>query len=454
MTVVGDIKTEDGVPGVPDVHVPNLEVTSFSDHADLTYNDAITSMFGEMNAQGFNKDGAIVDDKGVVLLDAATASHDDFKTLTVDKLKEKYFPVGGAGANGDETDVITEASLIEGFQLDIDNVQYTIDVNGNAIDKDGKSITKAELVTMISEQSAEGDEELSSIDQIAKIDGYVINDTEGNPVTYENTPEGIAQRTQAIVESEVAVKANEAFTNLLQSVPDLQKAHDFIKVHGSLNGYQDHVDYTTMQVDKDDKESQRQLVIRAEMLRGRDRANAEKIAKFVESDNTLFDEAVASVKFMSTGQVKDKADAEQREAEAVQAQQDYFNSVQAKTKNVIDTGAIKGFKLPLNLRIKNEDGSTTTVPRAAFTDYMFKPVNKEGHTAAQIARVTRGQDIESLIFDDLLLFLGMDMSQLELAKAEERRIKKITTRKSNNGGGRTIKFSKPKGSVIADIKTD
>ena len=184
---------------------------------------------------------------------------------------------------------------------------------------------------------------------------------------------------------------------------------------------------------------------------GKSRQEAEDYAKFVEANSKLFDTADLVLKKKQEAQIKEQADADAREAKQREDAERYFQEVQDKAKAVVTDGKILDYQLPLNLRIKGDDGTIKTVPRAEFEKYLFEPVTPEGYTMAQVKRMEYNKSIDNLIFDDLLMFLGMDTNQLTLAKKEDGRIQTIIKRKQDNQNAQTIRL-KPKTSPIDDIK--
>jgi len=448
---IEDIKTSDGIGG--DNLNPN-DVISLNDYKDLTITDDNRSVLTEAGIAGFDKEGNAVDDKGDVILKSGAYQKEDFEQLSKDDFLKKYFEStdgDGTGSDGDGNNTgLNPDELVEGIELLIGDKEYKIDANGNAVSEDGTKIEKDKLLEMVKEDSNNpNDEDL--ITSIAKVDGYDLQDENGNPLTFEPTPEGIAKRTQYIVENEVAKRTESTIQDFLTKQPELNSAFQYLRVHGSLDGFANHVDYSSMTLDKDDKQQQRELVISDMVAVGKSRQEAEDYAKFIEANNKLFDTADLVLKKKQELQGKELNDAKAKEQEQIRAQEDYFKEVQAKADQVIKEGKILNYKLPLNLRVKDENGAIKTVPRDEFAKYLFEPVTPEGYTMAQLKRMEYNKSIDNLIFDDLLMFLGMDTNQLTLAEQEDNRIKTIIRRKQDNANAQTIRL-KPKSSPIEDIK--
>ena len=446
---IEDIKTDDdGLGG----QGQSNDVISFDDYKDLTITDDNRSVLTDAGVAGFDKDGNGLDAEGKVVLASGNYTKEDFETLGKDEFTKKYFDtadVAGTGG-GDQPNAITAEGLVEGLELMIGNKDYKIDAEGNAVHADGTKVEKAEVLKMIAD-SNEGQITDDFMQSIAKVDGYDLQDDSGNAISFDPTPEGIAKRTEFIVENEVAKRTENVIGEFLNNNPALNSAHQYLRVNGSLEGFGNHVDYATVTLSKDDKPQQRELVISDMMGVGKSREEAEDYAKFIESNNKLFDTADLVLKNKQAQQVKDQETADVREQEQQVKNDEYFAEVQAKADSVVKDGKIKGYNLPLNFRVKGNDGAITTVPRAAFVDYLFKPVTKEGYTQAQVSRMEYNKSTDNLIFDDLLMFLGMDTNQLTLADKEDKRVKTIIRRKDDNANAHTIRL-KPKVNPIDDIK--
>jgi hypothetical protein len=450
---IEDIKTSDDAA---QEGAGTNDVISLNDYKDLTITDDNRSVLTEAGIAGFDKSGNAVNDKGEVILATGAYQKEDFEKLSKDDFTTKYFEAaeGGTGdgtGTGDQPNGVKPEELVEGVELIIAEKEYKIDADGNAVHADGTKIEKDKLLEMLKENVQQPTLSDDVIADIAKVDGYDLQDENGNPLTFDATPEGIAKRTQYIVENEVAKRTENVVQDFLSKTPELNSAFQYLRTHGSLEGFANHVDYATVTLDKDDKQQLRELVISDMVGVGKSRQEAEDYAKFVEANNKLFDTADLVLKKKQEAQIKEQADADAREAKQREDAERYFQEVQDKAKAVVTDGKILDYQLPLNLRIKGDDGTIKTVPRAEFEKYLFEPVTPEGYTMAQVKRMEYNKSIDNLIFDDLLMFLGMDTNQLTLAKKEDGRIQTIIKRKQDNQNAQTIRL-KPKTSPIDDIK--
>jgi hypothetical protein len=144
--------------------LPNAEPT-YNVTDPVNIDDKITNTV-EFEGANYNLDdqGNLVKSDGSVFL-----SKSEYET--------KLNPEPGNGAN-DATD-----------ELKIDGVVYKLDANGNALDKDGNVFkTKDELESLYEEPVDD-----ATIETIQKLTGLELTDADGNPITYDYTPEGIAQ---------------------------------------------------------------------------------------------------------------------------------------------------------------------------------------------------------------------------------------------------------------------
>ena len=422
---MSEIKIDD--TGLNTVEVSE-EITTLDKMENFNISDDNKALLDEVKGVGFNKDGDLVDNENKVLLSIGELKLHDFNTMTTDELKAKYFEVE------ETTNTTDDVTYTVGDQYEIEGVTYTVDANGDAVAEGKDPILKDDLVKLLEEE--QGD--TSMIDAIATIDGYELKDEQGQPLVFEDTPEGIASRNRIIIERSVEEQVALAMTKQFDNNPDLKAANDYINTHGNLDGFDNYTDYSTLTIDKDDKEQQRQFVLKSEIARGRSKEDATRIVGYIEQDGKLYEESVKSLEGLVQGQVKEIEEANIYKEQQEALRQENYNKLTSAINVVTTTGNIAGFKLPDNLRIVR-DGQVKTVPRSALNEYLLKPVSN-GLTQAQLDRQAKyNESYENMILDDVMLFLGMDTSQLISQEQETKKIKKITTRRNNvNGGGRKI----------------
>jgi len=438
---IDDIKTDDGTAITG--NEPN-NVISVADYNESPISVDNKSVLTDAGIIGFDKLGNAIDKDNKVILASDKYDKADFNSLSKTDFISKYFN------NVSETDTFKESDIVAGLELTIDNIDYKIDANGNAIGVNGTTITKADLLKLMEVGTAPNTPK-DLITQVSEFDGYDLQDESGNILTFDSTPEGIAKRTKFIVDSEVTKHSAIAVNSFLNSMPELNTAYNYLKVNGSLNGFGNYIDYSKVTIDKDDKAQQRELVISDIMGLGKSRQEAEDYTRFVESTGKLYDNSDLVLKNKQAAQIKEIETANIKQKEYEEDQKRDWDNIQSTVKSVITDGKLLNYKLPEVFKVKDVNGAIKQVPRSEFEKYLFAPVSKEGFTQVQLDRQARAKSLDNLIFDDLLLFLNMDNNQLILNNKEDSRIKTIIKRKTESVQSHSIKF-KAKVSPIDDIK--
>jgi len=408
------------------------DVVAFNQATDFTVSEDNLTIMTEAGAHGFDKDNNIVDDKGEILLSKDEIDVNDFNTLSKDDFIKKYFDDNNANNGTSDTDTDDSAIII-------DDVEYTIDDSGNAIDKEGKVFkTKEELIEL--EEVGDDTSDLS-IEELAKLDGYLLNDEQGNPLEFENNLEGIVARNKLIIAKETDRIVTEQLDKFFAENNDIKSIYDYKRTHGSLDGYSDFVDYTKIDIDKDNISQLKDIIKTVKLGNGQTAEQVESYIKYLETEDLLLTEATSDLKILADRQIATNNEQvlaeQQRLSEIAQQNEKFFN----ETKALVETGVIGNFKIPDNLKIKQEDGTLVNVPKTALLDFMFRPITKEGYTAAQLKRAERNKSVENILLDELQLFVDYNTEQIIEDTVNNRNIKNLKTAKKNNSGTRRFKSS-------------
>ena len=208
-----------------------------------------------------------------------------------------------------ETETETPTKIV--LTTDDGDVEYNLDADGNAI-KDGEIVyTKAQLDEFA---AAETQEETIDVSAISAISGLTPVNADGTPKQYEMTVEGLAQRDADIAELAKRQAESEAINNFFRTNPDIYQAALYKQTYGSLEGFANHVDWTTMTLE-DKSDDQLEAVIRsAEKRKGTSDAQIERIIRFSKADKVLAETAKESLDYL--------ANAQRREIEAANARQE------------------------------------------------------------------------------------------------------------------------------------
>ena len=149
--------------------------------------------------------GKVVDDP----TDQTTGLGDDNKP--VDKPTDK--PADNAGDNkpadgdkpaGDGNKPADDkfGDLVAGTVISIGEESYTVDSEGNLVDKDNKIFKEAaEVKEYLAQFEVDENKEIPiDVNSIIKAVGVEVTDENDKPITFDNTPEGIAQYVNEVIE--------------------------------------------------------------------------------------------------------------------------------------------------------------------------------------------------------------------------------------------------------------
>ena len=308
----------------------------------------------------------------------------------------------------DDKDDDLSSKLVEGAKIEIGNSTYTVDSKGNLVDDAGAIFKNAdEVVDYLKtlDQTDEGGESTLDVSKIADAIGIDIVDDNNNPVEFENSPEGIKQYVNAVIQTTQQEIAETAINTLYSRYPILKDtAWAEQNRKGSVDNY---IQYL--------KSSGTLKTVAKEELEGLKEADA----KYRQ-------------------ELADKARAEE-EAE-LQRQAEYWTGV----KKVIDGKQIAGYKIPDTIMIERDGKKLATTPNDFF-NYIYK-VDKEGYS--QYQRDLMKESAESRRDDEILRaylkFVGGNYSNLVDMAINEQKVNTLKFKaKENNSRKTTFKVTPP-----------
>jgi len=365
--------------------------------------DSLKSILSTKNGASFDKSGNVIDTDGNIV-----ASFEDYKTELND---------GSDGSDG-------SVNLDDIESIDIDGTEYSINENGEAVDDTGKVIkTRDEVVALLEELNNEDEGgETPLVEDIAKLSGFTPVDKDGNPLVFEDTPDGMAKREVAIVNQFGAELARQELDTFFENNPDIVEMYNYKKIKGSLDGFKDRVDYNKITVEADDDNQQTQLIVNAEILKGNSKERAEQIAKYLIEDGKGKDEAILALKYLKETQASRDRDAiaakeakENEERAAIAAKHEEI----AKT---VKSGKLNGIVIPEYIKYKRSDGSIMNVTRDFIYQYMTKPV-KDGKSLYDIDK--EKSNTESEVLDAYLKITGNDYSSIIKGMERQSKVDKL-----------------------------
>lgn len=348
----------------------------------------------------------------------------------------------------------------------IDDKEYNLDEEGNAVLEDGSVFkTKEELEALENADTDEDKIDVSIVD-LETLSGIEIKDSDGNKVDFEFTLDGLAKREQAIKQLGLKEGVNTAITDFFNANPDLYKAYLYKSKKGTLEGFSNEPFYKSIQVDTENEDQLMNFVIEAEIKKGSSPDRAKSIANFFKAENKLEEEGAEAHKYLVSLEEKEfnefektRTENEQRELEN---QKKYYGTyfdengkevvVDAPGSvydKVVKKGQFGNFVIPQDgVKVKSTDGKTTTLSRKQIFDYISRPVTKEGYTQAQLDDMKRLSNMDTLLYQYMMNLTGSNINQLLERRVLEEKSKVIKKRLQT----KSTSDSKPNTSTSKHIK--
>lgn len=325
--------------------------------------------------------------------------------------------------DGDSND----KKLETGYTVEVGKDTYTVDDNGNLVDKDGKIFKEAKDVNDWIEQFDvdNNDTKDVSIDTIQETIGIEITDDNDKPIQFENTPEGIAAYVNAVIETSREEHMEAAINTLYQKYPIIEDVLNYYVANGnSLDGFGEIPDRSNITID-DTNEAQQENIIRLAWSEQGRKGDVNAYVQYLKSSGTLL--AVAQEELQGL-QENDKQYREQIEQEAIKQEQErlknletYWNGV----KEVVESRKIAGYTIPDTI-IVNRDGQKLSVTPNDFFNYLYR-VDNEGKS--QYERDLAKEDPNSRRDDEILRaylkFVGGSYSNLVDMAVNDKEVNKL-----------------------------
>ena len=359
-----------------------------------------------------------------------------------------------------KTEIETETPTKIVLTTDDGDVEYDLDADGNAV-KDGEIVyTKAQLDEFA---AAETQDETIDVSAISAISGLTPVNADGTPKQYEMTVEGLAQRDADIAELAKRQAESEAINNFFRTNPDIYQAALYKQTYGSLEGFANHVDWTTMTLE-DKSDDQLEAVIRsAEKRKGTSDAQIERIIRFSKADKVLAETAKESLDYLANAQRREIEAANARQEAEYQAAQEALDKAygityengKAKVLNIPDSlydkivnkGTIGGLAIPTAGIKRTVNGKEQILSRKDIVKYLTAPVvevNGDFYTQAQKDVFDMLADNETFAMVALRNLLGADISQLAAASIRQEAVRRLNITSS---GKPKVKVSTQGGST-------
>lgn len=344
--------------------------------------------------------------------------------------------------NGDNADVNLEA----GTSIEVGEDTYTVDENGNLLDKNGNIFKEAKDVKSWLnefENVTDTDKDSISIETIQEAVGVQITDDDDKPVEFENNPEGIKAYIDAVIETAKEEHFETAVNTLYQKYPILNDVLNYYIANGnSLEGFGEVPDRSNITID-DSNEAQQEAIIRTAWEEQGRKGDVESYIAYLKSSGTLL--ATAKEELVGLQEADEQyrknieEEAEYKEAERLQRLENYWNSVHDVIKNRI----IAGYQIPESIII-SRNGQKLSVTPEDFFNYIYR-VDKDGKSAYErdLATETPESRRDDEILRAYLKFVGGNYSNLVDMAINKEKVNRLKL-KAKERNTSTVRISKPK----------
>ncbi len=382
------------------------------------------------------------------------------KEIEIDNVKYQLDKDGNALKDGQifktkvELDAL-EANQSQEEQAEIDGVVYKIDKLGNALDEQGNVKFTKEQLDKMEEETPTG--ELKVADVI-KSTAIPIYDSEGNEVVYDDTEKGLINYVTDVRETSLQEGALQFQAALVNKFPIIQDIVTHLELYGSLKDFTETPDYSKVTISKDNIGQQESVVTQARILRGDTPQKAAEYVQYLKDGKRLEEEATTELSFLNNHYneqraKKDEALATQRLAE--QKAQDEYWGVSIKNNelhpinkvgSVYDT-IIKGtvkigddtFTIPEKIKY-TRDGQVRFATRQEFFNYVYAPIKvntPDGPVTMSaydydLAMQNQSRTVAHDVMDAFKVFTGGDFSQIIKQAIKENEVVRLRKLKSNS----------------------
>ena len=366
--------------------------------------------------------------------------------------------VEGGDNNNEEknNDNSSTGELTEGTEIQFDGVIYTVDANGNLVDKNGTIFKEAKDVadwmkTMDVEDSNNNDEPLT-LASIQEAIGITVTDANGNNIEFTDDAAGI----KAYVNSVIDLKSNEiqqaTINKFYQDNPLVKQFTDYVQLNGTPRGFGEIPDRSGIVLDKDNT-AQLEAVIRMAASEFGNKSLNDNYIKYLKDGGGLYDEAKAQLQALveKDAAVRKEIEARakaQREEEA-KSVSDYWN----KVNNVIDSRIIAGYKLPESFT-KEVNGQKVIITPNDFYNYLSKATetdtdgNKVTGYQRDLNKLTDDEYLNRELLDAWLMFTGGTYKDLIAMAVNEDKVRQLRVKSKEQRSAKTVKVIKKQGGKV------
>lgn len=347
--------------------------------------------------------------------------------------------------SSDKKDDNGDNKLVEGTVIEVGEEKYTVDANGNLVDKDNNIFKEAKDVDAWLKEFdkvEDTDDKKISISSIQNAVGVEITDDNDKPIEFENTPEGVKAYIDAVIETSKEEVQEAAINTLYQKYPILNEVLNYYIANGnSLEGFGQVPDRSGIVID-DTNEAQQEAIIRAAWNEQGRKGDVESYIGYLKSSGTLLataQEELAALQESDAQYRKElEEEAERKENERIATLEKYWNGVH----DVIKTRQIAGYQIPEQIII-TRNGQKLSVTPEDFFNYIYR-VDEKGHSAYErdLAKQTPESRRDDEILRAYLMFVGGNYSNLVNMAINKEKVATLKLRAKERSAS-TVRITKP-----------
>lgn len=359
------------------------------------------------------------------------------------------------GNKDDDNDLAVEPGSV----VTIGEDTYTVDAEGNLVDKNNKVFKEAKDVKDFLKQFEVDDtDDTENVIDVAKIIekvGFEVTDENDKPITFENTPDGVASYINEVLDAKRTEYAQAGVQQLIDKFPIVSDFLNYYVANGnSYEGFGQVRDRSTITIDENNT-AQQEAIVREAFKESGKVGSIDDYISFLKSTNRLLD---AAKQDLATLQENDKrVKAEQAEAAQRKIEEDKKAEIAywGKVKSAIDKKEIAGYKIPETILI-NKNGKQSAATADDFFNYLYQ-VDDKGYSRyeRELMETPEEEQLQNDLLRAYLKFTGGNYSNLvDLAIASEK-TKTLRLKAAEQRRKSSIKITKPAANKkIGDNITD
>lgn len=419
----------------------NVDVKSTDDVTDLD-----TGKTGQLDANGNAVD------------DITGNGNGDGNNGDANKDKQTSSSTGGQTKdtkNHDDANA-NEHDLEEGTVIEDGDNKYTVDKDGNLIDDKGNIFkAKNEVAAYLKEFEVEdtSNEDKIDVKSIQELVGVSVTSEDGKPVTFDNTPQGVASYVQSVLDLKRDEFAKAGVNKLFEDYPVVSDFLNYYVANGnSFEGFGELRDRSGIEVDENNV-SQQEAIVREAFKEFNRHGNVDKYIQYLKDSNELFNVAKEELEALQKAD-NDVREANAKEALRVKAEEEkqlveFWNGV----KECIDKRQIAGYRIPETVIIERNGKQISTTPEDFF-NYVYQ-VDDKGLSRYEndLMKLSPAERRDEELLKAWLKYTGKGYDSLIEMAVSDKEAKKLkltaSQRKSTRGA---IKITKPdsKNDVLKD----